>query len=207
MTTPVWTKSPTLILSVMLLSLAVSNVLLLRQNLQMRAALSEPTTDILRPGDRVPSFSAAGLHDARVEVNYTGAAPKRVLLYFTPGCRFCRQQFPYWRELITHADRNRFEVLGVAADTEDRAKLEDYLRSFGCGGDSQTPLRVALVSGAVRRAYKLSVTPITLLITNDGTVEKTWDGRWDTNALAEANSFFGLNVPADAGNVRSADAR
>lgn len=188
-------KLSAIALWLMLLALAVSNVLLLRQNLQMRAALTKAAPDFLQAGERVSPFVAIGLREERIEVNYAGAGRMRVLLYFTPGCRYCREQFPYWRELIAHADHDRFEVLGVAADGEDRAKLEDYLRSFNCAGDSLTPLRVALVPDAVRRAYKLSATPITMLVAGNGTVEKVWTGRWDAKAIAEANSLFGLNLP------------
>jgi len=44
----------------------------------------------------------------------------------------------------------------------------------------------------VRRAYKFSATPITVIVANDGTVEKQWARRWDAKAAADANLIFGF---------------
>jgi peroxiredoxin len=129
-----------------------------------------------------------------LRVDYSGRGPQRVFLYFTPTCRFCREQFPYWQDVLAKADRRRFEVWGLVSDSEDRKKLEEYLRSVGCGTDSQTPLRVAYVSPDVLHSYKLTSTPTTLVVANDGTVEQSWLGRWNAPALDSANSIFGFNI-------------
>jgi peroxiredoxin len=188
-----WKKLPTVGVWFMLLALAVANGLLIRQNLQLRTALNRYEPEALQPGDKLPSFSAKGLRDEPLQVNYNGRGPKRVLLYFTPPCPYCRQQFAYWREILDRTDRNRFEVIGLVADSEDKSKIEEYLRSVGCANDSSTALPVALIPEDVRRRYKLTATPITLVITNDGTVEEAWSGRWNAPALARANSIFGLD--------------
>jgi hypothetical protein len=114
------------------------------------------------------------------------------LLYFTPACPYCREQFAYWREIIERADPTRFEVLGVARNADDKGKLEEYLGSVNCADDSNAPLRVVLINEAIRRAYKFSATPITLIVANDGTVEQQWVGRWDAKAVAEASPVLGL---------------
>lgn len=191
-------KSPTIILAALLCALASSNALLLRQNLRLRDALKGSTPEPVRAGDKLPEFSVVGLRGGKVDVRYSGAGARRVFLYFTPTCPYCRQQFPYWREILTGADRERFEVIGVVSDTEDKAKLEDYLQQFGCDGNSPTPLRVALVPDGVRRDYKLTATPITLVISNDGTVEKAWSGRWGGKETAEASKFFGVSFSVAA---------
>lgn len=203
----VWKKWPTVAASAVILTLALSNVLLIRQNLQLRAALAAGEPEAMRAGDVVPAFAAAGLRGEQISVSYPEAGAKRVLFYFTPTCRYCHGQFAYWREILERADRERFEVIGVASDREDRAKLEDYLRQFGCDGASPTPLRVALVPDEVRRSYKLSATPITLVVNNDGAVERAWAGRWDEAQAAEAGKLFGLDFSAASGSGRSPAAR
>ena len=201
--TVMWKKLPTIIFWVMLVALAVANALLIRQNLQMRAALSKYEPPVLQPGEQVQPFSAPSLSGENIQVNYTGNGPNRVLMFFTPDCSYCREQFAYWREVLVHADINRFEVLGVATESEDKAKLDEYLRSVGCSPDSQKPLRTALIPNSLRRSYKLSSTPITLVVANDGSVENVWHGRWDSESLAAAASIFGMDFSQAKSNQQS----
>lgn len=197
-------KRTFLILGAMLFALAACNVLLVIQNLRMRAALSQYEVKVLADGDQLQPFAAASLDGRRVEVSFDGRGPKRVLLFFTPTCRFCRQQFPYWRELLLRADPNRFEIIGVVSQAEDKTKLEAYLRSVGCLDDSKTSMRVALVPEGVRESYKLFSTPITLVIANDGKLEKVWYGSWRPQDLAAASAVFDVSLSEAAGvNVSS----
>ena len=50
--------------------------------------------------------------------------------------------------------------------------------------DSPVPLKVVLVPDDVVLRYKLSVTPVTLIVSNSGTVEKAWMGLWDENNIS-----------------------
>lgn len=114
-----------------------------------------------------------------MRIDYSGEVPRRVSLFFTPSRPHCRAQFTYRREVLAKVDGNRFEVCGLASDSEDKNKVEEYLRSVGCGAESPTPLNVAFASGDTLRSYKLTSTPTTLVVGNDGTVERSWSGRWE----------------------------
>ncbi len=179
-------------LLVMLVALASANALLIRQNLQLRGALERYNPQGARAGARLQPFAAEGLRGDRVNVEYAVGGVKHIFIYFTPTCPYCRGQFAYWREMLERVDRKRFEVIGLVSASEDKEKLEEYLRAVGCGADSHTPLRVALTPDAVRQSYQLSLTPITLLVRDDGTVEKAWNGRWDGAALDSAGALFGF---------------
>lgn len=180
-------------LSILLFTMAAGNALLIRQNLQMRRALKRFEPSRLKAGDKVPSFTASGLSGEPVDVKYTGDGRKRILFFFTPTCPFCRQQFAYWREILERADGDRFEVIGLVDRAEDKTRLEEYTRTMGCSTDSQSPLRVAFIPNEIRRSYKLSETPITLVVASDGTVEKVWAGRWNDNDVAVASTILGFN--------------
>ncbi len=108
---------------VLIFLFATANLLLIRQNLQLRAELRRYQPDELQTGDRLPPFSAKELSGEPLAVSYDGRGPKRVLLFFTPTCRYCRGQFAYWRELMERADRERFEIIGVVAEMEDASKV------------------------------------------------------------------------------------
>jgi peroxiredoxin len=176
----------------LIVAFAVSNILLIRQNIQLRGELAKVQQRGLRAGDKVPPFSAAGLDGRPVQISYTGGGPKRMLIYFTPTCRFCRAQFPYWKEALEHAESNGYEVVGLVNETEDRAKLAEYIREMGCSADSQKPLKIALVPEEIKHSYQLSATPITLLVNNEGTVQKAWVGQWSVSDVGEASTSLGF---------------
>jgi AhpC/TSA family len=193
MKTPHWKLSVSLPW-IMVAILAISNVLLIHQNSKMREALEKDQPPALQAGEPVPSFNAHTIDGNSVRVDYSGHGPKKVFFYFTPSCKFCLKQFPYWRSILAHADGNRFEVIGLVRDGEDVPKLKTYLNEMGCAPDSPAPLKVVLVPDDVLRGYKLSVTPVTLIVSNSGTVEKAWTGLWDEASISAACSAMDIAI-------------
>lgn len=185
-------KKITVGLYVLLAMMGVANLLLLNQNLRMRRSMEAAHPARLAVGDRVPRFTAAGLEGEQIDVAYTGQGRDRLLFFYTPSCPYSRQQFPGWLDLAERANKSKIEVIGLVGDTEDKAKLRDYLHEMGLGRSSGITFTTALVPKEVRSTYKLSETPLTLLIANDGTVKKVWAGRWDGQALASVNGAFGI---------------
>lgn len=167
--------------------MALLNVLLIKQNLQMRKEIDRHKPSVLQKGDRVEPFSAPTLRNQIIGVDYTGTGATRVLVFFTPSCPYCSEQFPYWREILRKADASRFQLIGVVSESDDRTKVEGYLRSFGCES-----LQTAVVPKEVGKNYKLSMTPTTLLIDNGGTVQEVWTGKWQTDDIAAASAIFGF---------------
>lgn len=172
----------------LLIMMAVTNVLLLRQNLHLRRTIEGLSPHRLKAGERVGPFTAPGMNGEPVEVNYTGAGPKRVLLFLTATCTYCQQQAPYWRELLAQIDGAHFEIIALVDENENKTKLQDYLNKIKPEPGAGHPLRVAFIPPDVRRRYKLSETPLTLLVGNDGTVEDVWAGRWTGTDLAKIST-------------------
>ena len=174
--------------------LALSNGLLIKQNFKLREALERDPEPTLQTGEPVPSFNAQTIDGYPVRVDYSGQGPKRVFFYFTPPCRFCIKQFTYWRDILARADANRFEVIGLVREAEDVAKLKTFLSEMGCAPDSPVHLKVVLVSDDVLLRYKLSATPVTLIVSNSGTVEKAWMGLWDEANISAASSAMDIAI-------------
>jgi peroxiredoxin len=172
---------------VMVAVISIINVLLIMQNFQMRAQLDKYKPNILQAGDKVRPFITRGLRGEFFTVDYTGTEPKRILFFFTPSCPYCQEQFAYWQEILNRVDQNQYQVLGVAAESEDETKLTEFLRSVNCES-----MNVALLPNSLLNAYKLSVTPTTLVIENNGKVEKVWAGSWKDDRVDDAGSYFGL---------------
>jgi len=175
----------------MVVILAGSNVLLLRQNLQLRNLLQRFEPDRLKPGDKLESFSALGLHGENIAIDFAGNAPRRVLLFLSPNCPYCREQFGYWKRIIDMAPVKGFQVIAVAMNSEDRTKLAAYLNSMGCPTESKT-FSVALIPEEVRQKYKFSITPTTLVISSDGKADAVWSGLLKPPDVETASTILGL---------------
>ena len=92
---------------------------------------------------------------------------------------------------MNRVDSSRFEILGLVADSEDKRVVSEYLESVEC--DS---LRIAMVPPSEMVSYKLTRTPITLLVSNEGKVEKAWIGLWDEKSLDDVASILGITFNA-----------
>ena len=174
--------------------LAISNGLVIRQNFAMKEDRRRNQPSALQTGDRVPSFSAKDIRGDALTIDYSGEGPRKVFFYFTPTCNFCRKQFAYWHDILANADARNLEVTGLVSETEDRVKLGDFLSQMSCAANSPTPLKVAFVPEDVMRNYKLAPTPLTLVVSNSGTVEKAWIGLWDEANVPAASSFLGVTI-------------
>jgi hypothetical protein len=80
-----WKKLISALLWIALIGLAASNILLLRQNREMRAKLGNEKPNFVKSGDRMPTFDAPGLRGELFSVRYTGSERKRVFLFFAPA--------------------------------------------------------------------------------------------------------------------------
>ena len=176
----------------MVIILAVSNGFLLRQNLQLRNLLKKFEPDRPKAGDKLESFSALGLHGENIAINFAGDAPKRVLLFLSSDCPYCRDQFVYWKRIIDMAPVKGFQVVAVAMNSEDRSKLAAYLNSMGCPTESKS-FSVALIPEEVRQRYKFSITPTTLVVSSS---DKSRCWIVETSNVEAASAICALSVEA-----------
>jgi len=178
------------IFGILIIGLISVNILLLWQNLQMRTQLNKRQPQTLAIGDFVQSFTAKDLKGETVSVDFSDNSKKQFLLYFTPTCIYCKQQFPEWKKLLLQTKHRNVRVLGIVSENEKREIIEKYLNSFDCGMNSETPLQVLFVPDETLQNYKLNLTPTTILLANDGKVEQSWVGKWkDADKILALNSL------------------
>ena len=173
----------------MVFMLALSNGLLLRQNLQLRSALKKFEPGRLKVGDKVEPFSAQGLQGERIAIDFANDAPRRVFMFLSPDCPYCREQFSYWKQIIEMAPGKGFQVVALAMNSEDKAKLAGYLNSMGCSTTSKT-FSVALIPEEVREKYKFNITPTTLIVSSDGKADAVWNGVLQPSDMEAAGSIL-----------------
>jgi len=164
--------------------LCAVNLLLIKQNLDLRKRLAagartvDLTKNFLQPGDIVTPVTATDLDGRPYQVDYKKDGRQRLLLFLSPNCPYCRQQSPLWRDLLDKVDSNRFAVVGVVSDREDR----QLVLAYGDGAGyfkTRTPLPLVFFDSKSLGSYKLTATPTTLLINDDGMVQQAWVGKWD----------------------------
>jgi hypothetical protein len=114
-----------------------------------------------------------------------------VLLFLSSDCPYCREQFGYWKRIIDVAPLRGFQVVAVAMNSEDRSKLAEYLNSMGCPTESKR-FTVALIPEEVRRKYKLSITPTTLVVSSDGKADAVWTGILKPSDVEAASAILGF---------------
>ncbi len=175
---------------VLIVMLCLVNLLLIRQNLDLRKQLAaggrtiDLTTNFLQPGDVVTAVTATDLGGRPYQLDYKKDGRQRLLLFFSPNCPYCQQQSPLWRDLLNEVDNNRFTVIGVVSDREDKQLVSEYADAAGYFR-TKTPLPLVLFNSESLGNYKLTATPTTLLIDDDGRVEHAWIGKWDETKAME----------------------
>jgi len=183
----------TITLGALLLIFAVMNGFLLIQNIDLRRSIRKLGPDKLNVGDRLEPFSASGLFAAAIDVRYSSTSPKRVFLFFSPSCPYSRMQFPFWNNLIRQASNTGIQVIGLVQDSENKEKVEEFLKTVGCPNESAS-FHVALIPHRIGLNYKLAVTPMTLIISKDGIAEYVSTGVWSADDLATASANLGLQI-------------
>ena len=175
--------------------LCVVNLLLIKQNLDLRKQLAagartiDLTKNFLQPGDVVTPVTATDLNGRPYQLDYKTDGRQRLILFFSPNCPYCQQQSPLWRDLLEKIDSNRFNVVGVVSDREDKLLVSAYADGAGYS-KTKTPLPLVFFDSESLGSYKLTATPTTLLINDAGKVEHTWVGKWnETQAMEVADAL------------------
>lgn len=146
-------------------------------------------------GQKLDQFDAVDIKNAPVKINFDAEAPKRLILYSSTSCPFCKKQNPLWNEMIRQVDGQKYEVLELFRDMDDREKVMNYLSSNGLMRDElPNGLRVLFPKDDFLDKNKLKSTPITLVVDKDGTVEKAWFGLWNKSTISDVNSSLGISI-------------
>jgi peroxiredoxin len=183
----------------LILALGILNLLLIRQNFGLRKQLNvsgkiEASANFLKPGEIMTTpFTGTDLKAQPYQMNYGKDGKRHLLLFFSPSCPYCVKQGPIWANLLNLIDSNRFEVVGIVGDREDKQKVVSHAESLGYF-KTRLVLPVVSVSDEVLARYKLTATPTTLLIDNSGKVEHVWVGQWDQSKINEIGSAVDLKL-------------
>ena len=167
------------------------NIALIRQNRQLKAQVSLPPPELEAPaGMSVPDLKGFDLSGKPVEVAY-GKDPRKVLLLvYSPTCGFCAQNWPQWWDLMSALNRDAVRPVAVDVTATSTSVFLSEHRLNGFPVMNQ-------VDPTARMRYRFQLTPQTILVDQDGKVEKVWSGVLNTAAVEELKQRTGSNKPAN----------
>lgn len=168
----------------LVIALCFVNVLLIKQNMALRRQLAGEaktvgaTANSLRGGEMLAGFVGFDTSGQQYALEYKNDGRKHLLLFFSPHCPYCVQQAALWRDMLNQIDGNRFSVVGVVGDKEDRRAVSVHVEELGYS-KTKTALPIVFLNDEALARYKLVATPTILLISDAGKVEHVWVGKWD----------------------------
>jgi peroxiredoxin len=173
----------------MIVGLVVCNIILIKQNLHLREVVEKQEIEKrVQIGQSFDEFKA--VDNINNSVNLLSAKPtKKVILFSSTSCPFCKKQNPYWTQLASQINSEKYEIFMLFNDREECPKVEEYLRSNGYTSIDNS-IKPLYSSGETLQKYRLNGNPATLIIDENGVVEKSWSGLWDKPTIKEVENYF-----------------
>jgi hypothetical protein len=158
----------------LVLAAALTASLLHPSDAAAQAAAPPVAEPILRTGDTVPAFHAAGFDGAIKSIDYPKGTTTLVV-FFLSGCPVCHKMLPLWNEAYARRPKN-MTMVGVVLDQPPPGFLEAAQIAFPV---FRSPGK------EVTEAFKLRRVPYTVRVAPGGRVEGAALGLLDGIAMGE----------------------
>ncbi len=131
-----------------------------------------PDVDVLETGNLLPEI------DSFIDENHT----ELVLFALSPGCRYCKQSYPFYEALITMRDKEKPDLPIIAAiDTSSSMRLQSFLlEEAGVYFDSLIALPF--------HSLKIHYVPMVIHLNNQGRILRNWEGQLSEDGESEVLS-------------------
>jgi peroxiredoxin len=186
-------RLPNAVIAVVLFTLALSvilNVLLAHTVRDLgRWQTERRGVGLLVKGTVAPPLVVKRLDGQQAVVSYQDQDQPTVLYVFTPSCPWCTRNLGNLRALVAQENKE-YHFVGLALSEEG---LAEYVAKSGLN----FPVYSAL-SPEARAAYKLSVTPQTIVVSRDGHILQNWPGAYVGRQKSEVEAFFNVSLPGIA---------
>lgn len=180
-----------------LVALLASNLALLALNHRLRRGLAAAAKPHLEAGDVVPPLRALDASGKPAHVGFGGDGRRTLVLVFSPTCGWCDLNMPSWSALLDGAGPRGVRTFAVATRQERSAEYAARHRLARAGVLVEAEPRDAF-------AWRLVVTPQTILIGPDGRVERNWVGALRDEDLREIERALGIELPPAPPRLREA---
>ena len=118
-------------------------------------------------------------------MSFTQSGRKIVFLIFGPGCSVCESTVSQWKTILKEASTNGPSFVGISV-VPDGAMTREFVTRHDLNG-----LAAIMVSDpACREAYRLGFIPQTVVVDQDGKVEKNWPGMLTASNVREIERYL-----------------
>lgn len=183
----------TFLIVLLILGLCVTNVLLIKQNHDLKATRIRNEPQYLKQGQQVPPLVAQRVSGETATINF-GEAQKTILFVFAPGCVPCEYAGPKWKLIENACAQEKCRSFALSLENNN-SKSVAFLTTYGLQSEVLTNL-----SSQTRAAYQLSLTPLTIVVNAQGKVEKIWPGAFNDEMKSEAERYFGVSLTDKTSN-------
>lgn len=181
-------KNKSIILLYIISSLLLAaNILLIYQNLNLKAEIERNTPPVPKEGDVLSPITANDLNGNSTQIDFREGKGKTVLFFFRSTCLYCKEQMRYWDRVVKTANKDNFNVTAVTSESNAEA-VKEFLDAYDVGD-----WRVLRIRPEDAQIVKFHQTPITVVVDRDGRIDKAWAGRWQSKALDVAQEYFSVD--------------
>ncbi len=106
---------------------------------------------------------------------------------FSPSCKACELILPDWISIIDSVDSHSFRKYGLNLGGMEEGN--QFLTSHGLNLEMLSDLETS-----TKEEYKLFFTPLTIVINENGVVEKVWLGAFNSETRKDVERYFGISL-------------
>lgn len=171
-----------ILVSVVISVLLIANVLLQRRNHQLVSRnQSLEGSNVPEVGSRIATLGGADLNGKMVSMDYSRRGDTSFVLFFSPICRYSKQNWPNWNRLLQAFPNTKVLFL----DGTDLSS-EKFFLEMG----TPVPTSVIKLSEIYKSQLQLRVTPTTVVLGPQGTVEKAFAGVLGSSEMEHLESVL-----------------
>jgi peroxiredoxin len=176
----------TVAIVVIVIGIFVQNLILLRQNHQLRDQFTQGANREIKPGEAFTGFGGVNLQKDYVEWDFSASKKGTLLISFSTGCGACHDNIENWIRLQNHLNLQEWPMVWVSRDPLLMTK--EFCLKEGVRGQV-----LSEVSAKNYNMLALGTVPKTMIVDREGKVEKIWAGRLNEKAWAEIYDYFSLD--------------
>lgn len=168
-----WKKhSTTLVLGAIIVLMGAEIIYLVYQNRQLKQLLDDPSqllAKTLQAGDMVPAIRGVDINGGDYSLNYAEAGPWTLVLWFSPNCSSCEDNFAFWNQIEQRRLVENLRLVGFCACNPSEGKGAATAHAIGY------PI-LAITEPTLVDMYKGNLLPQTILIDPGGKITQVWPG-------------------------------